>query len=350
MPTTRHPGRRAATALSMVLTLLAAMFTIGLAPAQAANKGTLKVYQTEQRCQQNANDPKIYSPYWMGGTDFAPNAAFTLTINTQPGGQTVETLTGTTDANGSFCAGPVTTEAGMYKAEMTGPAGDKSKVYDVEGIAPTEVTPTAPPQPTAPECDADGVFNPPAPQDGVIWTVDPDTTTGPGQYTVTATPAEGYTFPEGTQTTWTITVNPATGDCPTPPTEVTPTAAPAPTFTEPTCEGQAADVAFTDTAEYRYRVDGTVEPGGTVTVTATATEGHALTGTTVWEYTFATIASLDCEVVGELEDETTDDGVVSGTEDAQLAHTGADTGPAGLGVLLVLAGAVLVGARRFAIR
>ena len=52
---------------------------------------------------------------------------------------------------------------------------------------------------------------------------------------------------------------------------------------------------------------------------------------------------------GETPEETPDGGTVGGTED-DLAATGANLGPAGLGLLLILSGAALLGGRRFATR
>ena len=52
---------------------------------------------------------------------------------------------------------------------------------------------------------------------------------------------------------------------------------------------------------------------------------------------------------GETPEETPGGGAVGGAED-ELAATGANTGPAGLGLLLILAGAALLGGRRFATR
>ena len=51
-----------------------------------------------------------------------------------------------------------------------------------------------------------------------------------------------------------------------------------PNFVDPTCAEPTADVDATDTDEYTYNIVGTVAPGGTVTVTATATAGHVLDG------------------------------------------------------------------------
>ena len=70
----------------------------------------------------------------------------------------------------------------------------------------TPVTPAAPPAPSGATCEADGVFNPPPAQVGVVWTVDPAGQTGPGTYTLTAAPAPGYHIPAGAQTTWKVTV------------------------------------------------------------------------------------------------------------------------------------------------
>ena len=99
----------------------------------------------------------------------------------------------------------------------------------------TPVIPAAPPAPTVATCEADGVFSPPAAQVGVIWTVDPAGQTGPGTYTVTAAPAQGYYLPAGTQTTWKVTVAAKLTEGCTPP--VTP-----PVVTPPTDVGKAVTV------------------------------------------------------------------------------------------------------------
>jgi hypothetical protein len=342
------------------------MFSISISPASAANEGTLKIYQTEQNCELNSNDPKILSPYWIGGFGFDQNASFTLTISTQGGqggGTVVQTLTGTTDDVGHFCEGPVTTEPGMYKVEMTG-AGDKSKVFTVEIPPLTEVTPVGPPAPTQANCEAAGVFNPPATQEGVIWTVAPANQTGPGTYTVTAAPAPGYTFPADAQTTWTVIVNPQqTNGCSTPPPAAVPDAVTPPTFTNATCEAPASMVIPADTAQIDYTTVGTATPGTTVTVTAVAIGNVVLTGypTGGWSWNF-TAAPTNCDsAVGGTEDDDTDtpavddsdstddEQAVAGSED-ELAATGANVGPAGLGLLLILSGAAFITARRLALK
>ncbi len=69
--------------------------------------------------------------------------------------------------------------------------------------------------------------------------------------------------------------------------------------------------------------------------------------------------TVTCEVVEGIEEggetpektpeETPDNGAVGGSEQ-ELAETGANVGPAGLGLLLIVSGAALLGGRRFAIR
>jgi hypothetical protein len=107
----------------------------------------------------------------------------------------------------------------------------------------TPVTPGSPPAPAGPTCDADGVFVPPAAQAGVVWTVDPADSTGPGTYGVTAAPAEGYTFPSGAQTTWEIIVGARLTEGCTPPVPplVTPPVTP-PVVTPPVDADKAVAV------------------------------------------------------------------------------------------------------------
>jgi LPXTG-motif cell wall-anchored protein len=69
-----------------------------------------------------------------------------------------------------------------------------------------------------------------------------------------------------------------------------------PSFVDPTCAEPSADVDATDTDEYTYSIVGTVAPGGTVTVTATATAGHVLDGVSEWTHTFPSLGDLDCTV------------------------------------------------------
>ncbi len=84
-------------------------------------------------------------------------------------------------------------------------AGDRSGSAYVYRPA-TPVVPVVPPAPSGPTCAADGVFNPPVAQVGVVWSVDPADQTGPGSYVVTAAPAAGYYVPAGAQSIWMITV------------------------------------------------------------------------------------------------------------------------------------------------
>ena len=71
------------------------------------------------------------------------------------------------------------------------------------------------------------------------------------------------------------------------PVEVTPTA---PTFQDPTCDVGAA-VNFPTVKGVIYAVKGTVAPGETVNVKATADEGYVLVGTDKWEHTFGQVPS-----------------------------------------------------------
>ncbi|HET6622840.1 MAG TPA: hypothetical protein VFG56_02815, partial [Candidatus Saccharimonadales bacterium] len=82
---------------------------------------------------------------------------------------------------------------------------------------PTEVTPAAPSS-TTPTCDNPNETVTPGDMPGVVWSPSGPTTLKPGEsVTYTASPAEGYEFPQGAQTEWTFTNNFDTSKCETPP-------------------------------------------------------------------------------------------------------------------------------------
>jgi len=95
------------------------------------------------------SDPHVENPFWIGGTDSKPNETFILTFETKapsrPAGVAMTPgpspapPTGTTTAEGTFCAGPLTLPAGNYEVTYTDPSGnEKSKVYRVvEDSSPT---------------------------------------------------------------------------------------------------------------------------------------------------------------------------------------------------------------------
>lgn len=61
-----------------------------------------------------------------------------------------------------------------------------------------------------------------------------------------------------------------------------------PTFRDPTCEDKTAEVILPKVEGVEYSVEGTVAPGETVTVTATAQDGYVIPegAVTEWEHTF----------------------------------------------------------------
>lgn len=80
------------------------------------------------------------------------------------------------------------------------------------------------------------------------------------------------------------------GETPPPNEEVTATA---PTFTDPDCD-TAAGLVIPQVDGVIYSTEGTVAPGSTVTVTATADEGYTLVGTSRWIHTYGQVPT-DCE-------------------------------------------------------
>jgi hypothetical protein len=107
---------------------------------------------------------------------------------------------------------------------------------------PSQVTPAAPTT-TQPSCNDPNETVTPSNQAGVIWSPTGSTTLKPGEsVTYTASPANGYTFPNGVQTSFsaTNTFDPRTCPTPTspPPTSPPPTSppptSPPPTTTPPT--------------------------------------------------------------------------------------------------------------------
>jgi hypothetical protein len=178
--------------------------------------------------------------------------------------------------------------------------------------------------------------------------------------TVKATANEGYTIVEGATTEWVHTYT-TVAELNCPPPAAVPAAVTPPTFTNPTCEVPASMSIPADTAPIAYTTVGTATPGTTVTVTAKPIGNVVLTGypTPGWIHTF-TAAPTNCDsTVAGTEDTDTptdddsdssdDEQVVAGSED-ELAATGANAGPAGLALLLILSGAAFVTARRLALK
>jgi LPXTG-motif cell wall-anchored protein len=96
---------------------------------------------------------------------------------------------------------------------------------------------------------------------------------------------------------------------------------------DPVCGDVKAGVFVADTVGVVYDVTGDIAPGGTVTVTASASAGFVLApeAVTVWTHTFATI-DPNCEVT------TT---TVGPPTDTPLPETGSDT-PEKIATILAL--------------
>lgn len=163
--------------------------------------------------------------------------------------------------------------------------------YRVVGT-PTEVTPEEPGF-TDPDCDTEAAVDLPETV-GVDYGIVGDIAPG-GTVTVTATPQAGYEFPAGATTVWEHTFGEVPEDC-DPPVEVT---TDEPTFTDPTCDVNEVGLTLPETTGVVYTVTGDQEPGGTVTVTATAADGYVLAddAETQWEHTYGPLAT-DCGGAG----------------------------------------------------
>lgn len=154
--------------------------------------------------------------------------------------------------------------------------------------APQEAIPAAPTF-VDPTCDGDAQLNLPALNEGVA-SYDVTGTVAPGEsVTVTAVAADGYDFAEGTTIVWEHTFADAPADevC-DPPTEAR---AVEPSYTEADCDVPAG-LQLPTTEGVTYTVEGTVAPGETVTITATAQEGFVLVGDTVFEHTYSGIGGV----------------------------------------------------------
>jgi hypothetical protein len=202
----------------------------------------------------------------------------------------------------------------------------------------------------------------PADTDQINYTATPSTATPGVTVKVTAEPIGNVIltgYPEGG---WSHPF-PTIESLNCPPPAAVPAAVTPPTFTNATCEAPASMVIPADTAQIDYTTVGTATPGTTVTVTAVAIGNVVLTGypTGGWSWNF-TAAPTNCDsAVGGTEDDDTDtpavddsdstddEQAVAGSED-ELAATGANVGPAGLGLLLILSGAAFITARRLALK
>ena len=254
-------------------------------------------------------------------------------------------------------------EFGTWVLSVDGQEATESVTLTIEGCPSDVVPPVTPQAPTFVEatCTAlDGAaVQVPKNTDAMTYKV--SGTPEPGAtVTVKATANEGYTIAEGATTEW-VHIYKTVAELNCPPPAAVPAAVTPPTFTNATCEAPASMSIPADTAQIDYITVGTATPGTTVTVTAKPVGNVVLTGypTGGWSFTFAA-APTNCDsTVGGTEDTDTpadndsdsgdDEQAVAGSED-ELAATGANTGPAGLGLLLILSGAAFVTARRLALK
>jgi LPXTG-motif cell wall-anchored protein len=170
---------------------------------------------------------------------------------------------------------------------------------------PPSTIETTPAEPMFADPDCDGTEAGFTAEDTDEYTYSITGTVGPGEtVTITATPRDGYTFPQDAETSWEHTFD-SLDDCDTDdggedPFDTTPAE---PMFADPDCDGTEAGFTAEDTDEYTYSITGTVGPGETVTVTATPRDGYTFPqdAETSWEHTFTALDDLDCEA--DVEDE-----------------------------------------------
>ena len=261
-------------------------------------------------------------------------------------------------------------EFGTWVLRVDGQEATQSVTLTSEGCPADIVPPVTPEAPTfvEPTCTTLDGAAVQVPKNTDAITYKQSGTPAPGAtVTVKATANEGYTIVEGATTEWVHTYK-TVAELNCPPPAAVPAAVTPPTFTNATCEVPASMSIPADTAQIAYTTVGAATPGTTVTVTAKPIGNVVLTGypTGGWSHTF-TAAPTNCgSAVGGTEDEdATDDSdssddeqVVAGSDDEQvvassedeLASTGANTGPVGLGLLLILSGAAFVTARRLALK
>ena len=144
-------------------------------------------------------------------------------------------------------------------------------------VGPTEVTAVAP-SATVPDCTKDGSLKVPKSTTAITYESTPSGK-GPGTYTVTATAKPGYVIVG--DAAWTVEVLPkVTGEvC------LTKVEATAPTVLAPTCTQDGKLVVPVSTTSITYASLPAGTGPGTYTVTATATAGNLLVGTSSWTVT-----------------------------------------------------------------
>jgi hypothetical protein len=307
---THHILRRVT---NITFALLLAVMSVNLSGVMslnvaAANNGTLKVHEQGTPSDTESNDPKVCI-FNFEGFDFDQNQTGLIKIEPQGGGNpattdTAQLLFGPANASGyaqtSYLNDGMgdTLDNGHYKSTLYGKDINgnytvdlkaKSKVFKIEcATPPTSVTATAPTN-----IDPCGTVNDTyiiPTTTGVNYqingqTVAANTYPGTGSVTITAVAQAGYVL-QGTAT-WTFTFTNA--DCPvtaTPPTKVDLCGTTNDTYTIPITPGVT------------YKVNGITKSAGTynvtalqyifgVTITAHATSGNVLQGTSSWTFNYS---------------------------------------------------------------
>lgn len=212
------------------------------------------------------------------------------TVCDVPSTVTIPTVTGVvyTNHDETATSGPVRVTAAPATG-YTFPEGTQTEwtlevpvIVDCEELV--EVSPVAPTVNVSTVCDVPSTFNIPV-TDGVVYTNHNEGATS-GAIRITAAPAAGYEFPEGTQTEWTLNV-PAIVTCGEQLTVVstgTPTVLPAATCDVP------AQVTLPETPGVIYTNHNPGISEGTIRVTAAAADGFVIQEGSAIEWT----AQVEC--------------------------------------------------------
>ena len=267
-----------------------------------------------------------YVDYLVNGTkvdagthEATDGDTITITAVAQPG----HTLTGTTTWTHTYPAAPTDCE---------GPAAPSFTDDVCAATAPAGASYTIP--------DTDGVDYL---VDGTKATAGTHEAKDSTTITITAVASDGHEL-NGT-TTWTHTYPAAPTDC------GASGAAPAPKFTDATCESPSATYTIPSSTNVKYMVNGvqaaagahSASAGTSVTITAVANSGFTIVGTKTWTHSFASTA-IQCVAGGGAPVSGPTSGTPAGGSDsAALANTGPDY-PVGqatiIGMLLALLGGV----------
>ncbi len=260
-----------------------------------------------------------------GAHSAAAGSTVTITAVAEPG----HTLTGTTTWTHTFpaaptdCEGPTAPSFTDDACATSAPAGASYTIPDTEGV----------------DYLVDGTKAAPGTHEA----------TDGSKITITAVAQDGH--PLNGTTTWTHTFAAAPTDC------GASGAAPAPTFTDATCDSPDASYTIPSSTNVTYLVNGVEASAGKhsgtagtkVSISAVGKAGYTITGTTSWAHTFeATTAQC---IAGGAAGPVTGSGPAAGGPAAApvLANTGLDF-PAGqtaiVGMLLALLGGVCVWAGR----